>query len=95
MGVEIGGAKLGAYNDGSMPDFFPVRSRRSRDRARSPPPATRRAWTATSATRWSRSSTQELGTEIEIERPDQTVSGVVADRVFFKPEHAEQPLTAN
>ena len=34
----------------------------------------------------------ELGAEVEIERPDQTVSGVVADRVFFKPEHAEQPL---
>ena len=26
VGVEIGGAKLGAYNDGSMPDFFAVRS---------------------------------------------------------------------
>jgi Aminomethyltransferase folate-binding domain/Glycine cleavage T-protein C-terminal barrel domain len=26
VGVQIGGAKLGAYNDGSMPDFFPVRS---------------------------------------------------------------------
>src|SRR5215208_1662194 len=26
VGVEIGGSKLGSYNDGSMPDFFPVRS---------------------------------------------------------------------
>ena len=26
VGIEIRGAKLGAYNDGSMPDFFTVRS---------------------------------------------------------------------
>jgi glycine cleavage system aminomethyltransferase T len=26
VGVEIGGSRLGAYNDGSMPDFFAVRS---------------------------------------------------------------------
>ena len=25
---------------------------------------------------------------LQLERPDETVSGVVADRVFFKPEHA-------
>ena len=24
VGVELGGAQLGAYSDGSMPDFFPV-----------------------------------------------------------------------
>jgi Glycine cleavage T-protein C-terminal barrel domain len=24
VGVELGGARLGAYSDGSMPDFFPV-----------------------------------------------------------------------
>jgi glycine cleavage system aminomethyltransferase T len=36
----------------------------------------------------------ELGTELEVERPDETVPAVVADRVFFKPEHAEQNLGA-
>jgi hypothetical protein len=37
----------------------------------------------------------ELGTELEIERPGETVSGIVADRVFYKPEHAEQTLTTS
>ncbi|HKH10358.1 MAG TPA: glycine cleavage T C-terminal barrel domain-containing protein, partial [Rubrobacter sp.] len=36
----------------------------------------------------------EIGTELEVERPEETVSAVVADRVFFKPEHAEQTLSA-
>jgi aminomethyltransferase len=35
-----------------------------------------------------------IGIELEIERPEETVSGVVADRVFFKPEKAEQELGA-
>jgi aminomethyltransferase len=35
-----------------------------------------------------------IGIELEIERPEETVSGVVADRVFFKPEKAEQALGA-
>ncbi|MCA1688566.1 MAG: hypothetical protein LC714_08260 [Actinobacteria bacterium] len=34
----------------------------------------------------------ELGTELEAERPEGIVSATVADRVFFKPEHAEQEL---
>jgi hypothetical protein len=36
----------------------------------------------------------ELGTQLMVERPDETVSAVVADRVFFKPEHAEAKLAA-
>ena len=36
----------------------------------------------------------EIGIELEVERPDETVPAVVADRVFFKPEHAEQDLSA-
>ena len=32
--------------------------------------------------------------DLEIERPEETVPAVVADRVFFKPEHAEQELSA-
>jgi aminomethyltransferase len=93
VGVEIGGAKLGAYNDGSMPDFFPVRSGGR---------AIGRVTSACYSPRLDRNigyamvpiEHSDVGTEIEIERPDQTVSGVVADRVFFKPEHAERPLTA-
>ena len=34
------------------------------------------------------------GVELEIERPGETVQGVVTDRVFFKPEKAEETLTA-
>jgi glycine cleavage system aminomethyltransferase T len=93
VGVEIGGSKLGAYNDGSMPDFFPVRSGgREVGRVTSAcysPRLDRNIGYAMVPVEHS-----ELGTELEIERPDQTVSGVVADRVFFKPEHAEQPLAA-
>jgi hypothetical protein len=34
------------------------------------------------------------GVELEVERPDETVEAVVVDRVFVKPEHAEEKLTA-
>jgi glycine cleavage system aminomethyltransferase T len=34
----------------------------------------------------------DLGTELEIERPEGVVSATVADRVFIKPEKAEQQL---
>jgi hypothetical protein len=36
----------------------------------------------------------ELGTGLEVERPEETVAATVADRVFFKPEKAEQNLGA-
>jgi glycine cleavage system aminomethyltransferase T len=36
----------------------------------------------------------EIGIELEVERPGETVSATVADRVFFKPEQAEQNLSA-
>ena len=35
----------------------------------------------------------ELGTELVVERPDETVAAVVADRVFIRPEKAEQHLS--
>jgi glycine cleavage system aminomethyltransferase T len=77
-----------------MPDFFPVRSGgRSIGRVTSAcysPRLDRNIGYAMVAIEHS-----ELGTEIEIERPDQTVTGVVADRVFFKPDHAEQKLTTD
>ena len=34
------------------------------------------------------------GVALEVERPEETVEAVVVDRVFFKPEHAEESLTA-
>jgi glycine cleavage system aminomethyltransferase T len=36
----------------------------------------------------------EIGVELTVERPEETVSATVADRVFFKPEQAEQTLSA-
>jgi hypothetical protein len=36
----------------------------------------------------------ELGAQLLVERPDETVNAVVADRVFFKPDHAKEELTA-
>jgi hypothetical protein len=36
----------------------------------------------------------EIGVELEVERPEGTVEAVVADRTFFRPEHAEERLAA-
>jgi aminomethyltransferase len=36
----------------------------------------------------------ELGVQLVVERPDERVNAVVADRVFFKPNHAEEELAA-
>jgi glycine cleavage system aminomethyltransferase T len=91
VGVEIGGDPIGSYNDNSMPDFFAVRTHG------------RKVGKVTSAC-WSPrlqknigfamlpTELSEIGTELEVERPDATVEGVVADRVVFPPEHAEQHL---
>jgi glycine cleavage system aminomethyltransferase T len=91
VGVEIGGDPIGSYNDNSMPDFFAVRTHG------------RKVGKVTSAC-WSPrlqknigfamlpTELSEIGTELEVERPDATVEGVVADRVVFRPEHAEQHL---
>jgi hypothetical protein len=35
-----------------------------------------------------------LGAQLLVERPDETVNAVVADRVFFKPDHAKEDLAA-
>jgi aminomethyltransferase len=91
VGVEIGGETLGAYNDSSMPDFFPVLKDRER------------IGDVTSACYSPRLEKNigfaivpiehtELGTELEVERPEGVVSATVADRVFIKPEQAEQQL---
>jgi aminomethyltransferase len=92
VGVEIGGNRLGAYNDGSMPDFFPVLQDNGE-----------RIGKVTSACYSPRLDKNigyamvpveygELGTELAVERPDETVAAVVVDRVFIKPNKAEQHL---
>jgi glycine cleavage system aminomethyltransferase T len=37
---------------------------------------------------------RELGVQLMVERAEETVNAVVADRVFFKPDHAKEELTA-
>ena len=93
VGVEIGGASLGAYNDGSMPDFFPVRAGRD---------IVGKVTSACHSPRLDKNIGFAMvsvehsaeGVELNIERPEETVDAVVVDRVFFKPEHAEETLTA-
>ena len=93
VGVEIGGSNLGAYNDGSMPDFFPVRAGGE---------IVGKVTSACHSPRLDKNigfamvgvDHSEEGVELEVERPEGTVEAVVADRVFFKPERAEEALAA-
>jgi glycine cleavage system aminomethyltransferase T len=94
VGVEIGGERLGAYNDGSMIDLFPV----NKDG--------RRIGDVTSACFSPRLEKNigfamvpiehaELGTELEVERPEGTTSAVVVEKPFIDPrkETPKQKLT--
>jgi aminomethyltransferase len=85
VGVEIGGEQLGAYNDGSMIDLFPV----NKDGAR--------VGEVTSACYSPRLEKNigfamvpielaELGTNLEVERPDGTTSAVVVEKPFIDPK---------
>jgi glycine cleavage system aminomethyltransferase T len=85
VGVEIGGGRLGAYNDGSMIDLFPVHQ------------DGRRIGEVTSACFSPRLEKNigyamvpiehaELGTELEVERPDGTVSATVVEKPFIDPK---------
>ena len=85
VGVEIGGERLGAYNDGSMIDFFPV----NKDGGR--------IGEVTSACFSPRLEKNigfamvpiehaELGTELEVQRPDETTSAVVVEKPFIDPK---------
>ncbi|MGI8866343.1 MAG: glycine cleavage T C-terminal barrel domain-containing protein, partial [Rubrobacteraceae bacterium] len=91
--VEIGGANLGTYNDGSMIDYFPVHNNDGE-----------RIGKVTSGCYSPRLEKNigfamvpveytEIGVELTVERPEETVQATVADRIFFKPEHAEQTLS--
>jgi len=91
VGVEIGGERLGAYNDSSMPDFFAVLKEGERigdvTSACYSPRLEKNIGFAMVPIEYT-----ELGTELEVERPEGVVSATVADRVFIKPEKAEQQL---
>ncbi len=92
VGVEIGGESLGAYNDGSMIDFFPVYDEG------------RHIGKVTSACYSPRLEKNigfamvpieyaDLGTKFEVETPTGRTSAVVVEKPFFKPEKAEQKLS--
>ena len=93
VGVELGGARLGAYSDGSMPDFFPV----TKDGA-----LIGKVTSACFSPRLEKNigyamvpvEHSDLGAQLIVERPDETVDAVVADRVFFKPDDAKEELAA-
>jgi glycine cleavage system aminomethyltransferase T len=94
-GVEIGGSGLGSYNDGSMIDVFPVHLDGKRigqvTSACYSPRLEKNIGYAMVPTEHS-----ELGTELEIERPDETVSAVVVPMPFVDPkkETPKQELSA-
>jgi glycine cleavage system aminomethyltransferase T len=94
-GVEIGGSGLGSYNDGSMIDVFPVHLGGSRigqvTSACYSPRLEKNIGYAMVPTEHS-----ELGTELEVERPDETVSAVVVPMPFVDPkkETPKQELSA-
>jgi aminomethyltransferase len=93
VGVEIGGSNCGSYNDGAMIDYFPVHKDGERigkvTSACYSPRLQKNIGFAMVPVEYS-----EIGIELEVERPGETVSATVADRVFFKPEHAEENLSA-
>src|SRR3712207_6350420 len=93
VGVELGGSKLGSYNDGAMIDYFPVHKNGERigkvTSACYSPRLAKNIGFAMVPVEYS-----EIGIELEVERPGEMVSATVADRVFFRPEHAEQNLSA-
>jgi aminomethyltransferase len=95
VGVEIGGSGLGSYNDGSMMDVFPVHLNGSRigqvTSACYSPRLERNIGYAMVPTEHS-----ELGTELQVERPDETVDAVVVKKPFVDPEKEtpKQELTA-
>ena len=85
VGVEIGGDRLGSYNDGSMIDFFPVYANGDR------------IGNVTSACHSPRLEKNigyamvpleftELGTELEVETTSGKTSAVVVRRPFIDPE---------
>jgi glycine cleavage system aminomethyltransferase T len=95
VGVEIEGNNLGSFNDGSMIDVFPVHLSGSRIGE-----ITSACWSPTLEKNigFAMVPTEhsELGTEFEIEKPDETVGAVVVPKPFVDPEKEtpKQELTA-
>jgi glycine cleavage system aminomethyltransferase T len=95
VGVEIGGSNAGSYNDGAMIDVWPVHHNGARigqvTSACYSPRLEKNIGYAMVPTEHS-----ELGTEFEVERPDETVSAVVVPKPFVDPqkETPKQELTA-
>jgi glycine cleavage system aminomethyltransferase T len=85
VGVEIGGAQLGSYNDGSMIDFFPVSSNGDRignvTSACYSPRLEKNIGFAMVPIEYA-----EFGTELEVETPTERTSAVVVRRPFIDPE---------
>lgn len=84
-GVEIGGERLGAYNDGTMIDFYPVvkdgtRIGEVRSACWSPRLDKNIGMAMVLVTH------AALGTELEVVRPDGTVSAVVVEMPFVDPQ---------
>jgi glycine cleavage system aminomethyltransferase T len=96
VGVEIEGSALGAYNDGSMIDVFPVHKGATRigevTSACHSPRLEKNIGFAMVPTEHS-----GLGTELEVERPDERVSAVVVEKPFVDPkkETPKQELAAS
>ena len=82
---DIGGERLGSYNDGSMIDFFPVYSNGA---------GVGRITSACYSPRLEKNigyamvpiELTELGTELEVERPKERTSAVVVQRPFIDPK---------
>ena len=96
VGVEIGGEQLGSYNDGSMIDVFPVHKDGSR---------IGRVTSACFSPRLEKNigyamvpiEHSDLGTELEVERPEGMTSAVVVEKPFIDPkkETPKQELAAS
>lgn len=95
VGVEIGGARLGSYIDGSMIDFFPVYSNGDRignvTSACYSPRLEKNIGFAMVPIEFA-----EFGTELEVETPSERTSAVVVERPFIDPkkEVPKQDLAA-
>ena len=85
VGVEIGGERLGSYNDGSMIDVFPVHKDGGRigevTSACFSPRLEKNIGYAMVPTEHS-----DLGTELEVERPEGTTSAVIVEKPFIDPK---------
>ena len=96
VGVEIGGDQLGSYNDGSMIDVFPVHKDGNR---------IGKVTSACFSPRLEKNigyamvpiEQSELGTELEVERPEGMTSAVVVEKPFIDPkkETPKQELAAS